>query len=137
MMNLSMEGIGSLFTSAREAITGEKIIDPVEAGKLELQFKQLEQALSNGQIAINKEEAKHPSIFVAGWRPFIGWVCGMSLMFHFIVFPTTMWILAIFSIAVPNPPIFDMQSLMTILGGLLGLGGLRTFEKVKNVERNR
>lgn len=137
MLDISLDGIGGLLTSAREAITGKKVFDPIEAARLDLQFQELNNQIDNGQIAINKEEAKHSNVFVAGWRPFIGWVCGMALAFHFIVFPMVMWICLIFNKVLPNTPALDMQSLMTILGGLLGLGGLRTFEKFKGVEKNR
>lgn len=137
MIDVSLDGIGNLFTSAREAITGKKILDPIEKAKLDLQFQELGNQIANGQIGINKEEAKHTNVFVSGWRPFIGWVCGTALAFHFIVFPMVLWICLIFNKVIPNTPALDMQSLMTILGGLLGLGGLRTFEKFKGVEKNR
>lgn len=137
MVDISLEEIGSLFTSAREAITGKKILDPIEAAKIDLQFEQLGLQIANGQISINQEEAKHSNVFVAGWRPFIGWVCGSALAFNFIIFPLVMWITLISGYVIPNPPVLDMESLFTILGGLLGLGGLRTFEKFKGVERNR
>ncbi len=87
MVDISLEGIGDLFTSAREAITGKKILDPIEAAKIDLQFEQLGLQIANGQISINQEEAKHSNVFVAGWRPFIGWVCGSALAFNFIIFP--------------------------------------------------
>lgn len=137
MIDVSLEGIGSLFTSAREAITGKKILDPIEAAKLDLQFEELGNQIANGQIGINKEEAKHPKVFVSGWRPFIGWVCGMALAFNMIVFPLIMWGCLIAEVVIPNPPILDTQSLLTILGGLLGLGSLRTYEKAKNIEGRR
>lgn len=85
------------------------------------------------QIKVNQEEAKHVSIFIAGWRPFIGWTCGVALAYHFIIQP-----LLVFAFAVTGQPVelptFDMGSLMTVLMGMLGLGGLRTFEKFKGVD---
>ena len=81
------------------------------------------------QIEVNKAEAQHSSIFVAGWRPFVGWVCGFALAYHFIIQP----IIVIFTnIETPN---FDMGTLTTVLMGMLGLGGLRTFEKTKGIAR--
>ena len=137
LVDFKLDDIGNVFTSMREAWTGKKIVDPKEQAELEIKMQQIEQAIAQGQIQVNIEEAKHSSIFVAGWRPFIGWVCGSALLFHYIVSPLIMWLCLIIGIDIPNPPILDMASLMTLLGGLLGLGGLRTFEKTKNIERNK
>ena len=86
------------------------------------------------QVEVNKAEAGHRSIFVAGWRPFIGWTCGVALAYHFVLHPIIIFAMMTFP-ALPVPadalPEFDMESLMTVLLGMLGLGGLRTFEKVK------
>lgn len=88
---------------------------------------------SIGQIEINKEEAKHPRLFVSGWRPFVGWVCGFALAYHYIVQPLLSFlIINVFSDNVVLPA-FDMYTLITVLMGLLGLGGLRSIEKVKGV----
>ena len=137
LVDFKLDDIGNVFTSIREAWTGKKIVDPKEQAELEIKMQQIEQAIAQGQIQVNIEEAKHSSIFVAGWRPFIGWVCGSALLFHYIVSPLIMWLCLIIGIDIPNPPILDMASLITLLGGLLGLGGLRTFEKTKNIERNK
>lgn len=93
------------------------------------------QELAKGQIEINKAEAQHKSIFVAGWRPFIGWTCGIALCWHFVLAPVTMFICAYLNVAIPDLPTFDMGSLMTVLMGMLGLGGLRTFEKYKKITK--
>lgn len=137
MIDINLGDIGNVLTAAREAITGKKIADPIELAKIDLQLQKLDNALTNGQLLINQEEAKSSSLFVAGWRPFIGWVCGTALAFQFLVTPILMWICLILNVVIPVPPVLDLGSLMTILGGLLGLGTLRTFEKVKKVERNK
>tara|TARA_E500000081_G_C6064938_1_gene320132 strand:- start:68 stop:463 length:396 start_codon:yes stop_codon:yes gene_type:complete len=93
------------------------------------------QELAKGQLEINKEEAKSRSIFVAGWRPFIGWTCGIAMFWHFVGLPLAMFFLTSFSIKVAELPQFDMNSLMTVLLGMLGLGGLRTFEKAKGITK--
>ena len=93
------------------------------------------QELAKGQLDINKAEAKHRSIFVAGWRPFIGWTCGIALCWHFVLQPVVMFLSAYIGFQIPELPEFDMGSLMTILGGLLGLGGLRTYEKQKGLTK--
>ena len=86
------------------------------------------------QIDINKLEAASPSVFVAGWRPFIGWVCGSAFAMHYLLLPLANWLLGAFG----RPPVavaFDMETLLTVLGGMLGLGALRTVEKVQKVTR--
>jgi len=87
------------------------------------------------QIEVNKEEAKSRSIFVAGWRPFIGWTCGVALAYHFVLAPIIIFGTTVFGIQIPELPVFDMDSLMTVLLGMLGLGGLRTFEKSKGLTK--
>lgn len=93
------------------------------------------QELAKGQLEINKEEAKSKNIFVAGWRPFIGWTCGVALLAHFLVFPTADVVTAHLGIPAVAYPAFDMDSLMTILLGMLGLGGMRSFEKAKGLTK--
>jgi hypothetical protein len=93
------------------------------------------QALALAQIAVNKAEASSGNLVVAGWRPFIGWICGSALAWHFILAPMIGAAFAWAGADAPELPAFDMQSLMTILGGMLGLGSLRTFEKYKGVSK--
>lgn len=93
------------------------------------------QELAKGQLEINKAEAQHRSIFVAGWRPFVGWTCGIALAWHFVLAPFIIFGSAYAGLTLPELPQFDMTSLLTVLMGMLGLGGLRTFEKVKNVTK--
>ena len=93
------------------------------------------QELAKGQLEINKAEATHKSIFVAGWRPFIGWTCGIALCWHFVLAPVTMFVCAYLAVEIPELPTFDMGSLMTVLMGMLGLGGLRTYEKQKGLTK--
>jgi hypothetical protein len=93
--------------------------------------------LVQGQLEINKEQAKHTSVFVAGARPFIMWVCGTALLWQFLLEPMATWGLIAFSVEeVPPFPKLDIAPLMTLLLGMLGLGGLRTYEKRLGVERN-
>ena len=87
------------------------------------------------QILTNREEAKHRSIFVAGWRPFIGWTCGIALAYHFIFAPLIVFGVAWSGSEIPEIPAFDMDSLMTVLLGMLGLGGMRSFEKAKGLTK--
>ena len=103
--------LGGLALDIREAIKGKEM-DP--------------QRLIELQAEINKVEAQNRSMFVAGWRPFIGWICGLAFGFHYIVMPL---LLAYTDI---KPVEFDTNSLFTVLMGMLGLGGLRTYEKLKD-----
>ena len=84
------------------------------------------------QIDVNKAEAASGSIFKGGWRPFVGWVCGVAMLYHFLLQPIIVFTLSAAGITFDLPE-FDMGSLMTILMGLLGLGGLRSFEKHKGI----
>jgi hypothetical protein len=124
----------------------EKLIDPVATildkfvadkdlkQKLEHELKTELHKANMAQIEVNKIEAGHRSIFVAGWRPFLGWCLSFAMAYHFILQP-----IAIFSISVAglsyDLPQFDMSSLMTVLLGMLGLGGMRTYEKSKGLTK--
>jgi hypothetical protein len=95
------------------------------------------QELARGQIEINKTEASHKSMFVAGWRPFVGWTCGVALAWHFVGQPLAVFVITYSGVEAPPLPVFEMESLLTVLLGMLGLGGLRTFEKTRGVSREK
>jgi hypothetical protein len=86
------------------------------------------------QLEINKTEAAHRSIWVSGWRPFIGWSCGVALAWSYVVTPILHFGLAQAGLLVELPAM-DMSEMMPVLMGMLGLGGLRTFEKFKGVTK--
>lgn len=87
------------------------------------------------QVEVNKAEAQHKSIFVAGWRPMVGWTCAVALAYHFVLAPLILFGIGISGVEIPELPAFDMDSLMTVLLGMLGLGGLRTYEKQKGLTK--
>ena len=93
------------------------------------------QELAKGQLEVNRVEAAHKSLFVAGWRPFLGWILASAMGWHFIFAPVTIFVCAYLGVEIPELPVFDMDSLMTVLLGMLGLGGLRTAEKIKGVSK--
>ena len=93
------------------------------------------QELAMAQIEVNKAEAASGSIFKGGWRPFIGWVCGFAFAYHFILQPILLFGAAAAGISLPPLPEFDMSQMMPVLLGMLGLGGLRTFEKQKGITK--
>lgn len=86
------------------------------------------------QLGINKVEAAHRSMFVAGWRPFIGWTCGVALMYTYVLQPILVFGLAQSGYLVDLPRM-DLGELMPVLMGMLGLGGLRSWEKIKGVAK--
>jgi hypothetical protein len=86
------------------------------------------------QLGINKVEAGHRSIFVAGWRPFIGWTCGVALCYTYVLQPIIIFVMTQTGQVVPLPEM-DLSAMMPVLMGMLGLGGLRTFEKFKGVSK--
>lgn len=98
-----------------------------------LQTKVLE--IQQAQIEVNKVEAAHASLFVAGWRPYVGWVCGFALTWQYVLQPFASFFLTIaqgiWKFDVPPLPVLDSSQMITVLLGMLGLGGLRTFEKIK------
>jgi len=87
-------------------------------------------SLNKAQLEVNKVEAKHNNIFVSGWRPFIGWCCGLSLAYHFILEPVIQYILIVNGIQFETPE-FDFSQLSTIVMAMLGMSTLRTYEKTK------
>ena len=88
-----------------------------------------------GQLEVNKAEAQHRSIFVAGWRPFLGWGLSFAMVWHFVLVPMITFAFAFAGADIPQLPEFDMDSLMTVLMGMLGLGGLRTYEKSRGLTK--
>lgn len=129
-----MEGIGSLATSIRGAITGE--LPPEARAKLEALAIEADSIAQKGQMAINLEEAKSPMLFVAGWRPFIGWVCGISIGWHFVVHPMVTWVLPLIDPTYKVPPALDLSQLYPVVIAMLGLGVYRTYEKAKGSQDN-
>ena len=134
--------IASLLPSLLPAVTdivGRFLPEDKEArAKAE---RELEASLANhlakidiAQLEINKTEAAHRSIFVAGWRPFIGWTCGVALCYSYVLQPIIMFIMGQTGHLVTLPQI-DLAAMMPVLMGMLGLGGLRTFEKFKGVAK--
>jgi len=100
-----------------------------------LSQKQAQEAMI-AQLEVNKTEAAHKSLFVAGWRPFIGWVCGLGFFSNFIIIPVANFVLQLLS----NPvviPMIDTSQMMPVLMGMLGLGAMRTVEKVQKVSREK
>ncbi len=126
----------SLLTTLIGPVTGllDKFIEDKDqknaiAHELATMAERHSQELMKGQLEVNKVEAAHKSLFVAGWRPAIGWICALALLYSTLVRP----ILAIWL----TVPAVDSGLLQTILMGMLGLGAMRSYEKTKGVQRER
>lgn len=122
---------------------GGKVIDrvwadPVQASAARLELIKIQQsgelAQIVGQMDINKAEAASPHLFVAGWRPFIGWVCGSGFAVQFVIGPLGEWITNIAGYPVKFPQM-DLGTMMPLLFGMLGLGAYRTAEKIQGVTK--
>lgn len=116
----------------------DRIPDPAarERARLEAEATLLNASIEEmkGQVSINIEEAKNPSVFVSGWRPAIGWACACAFCFMYVVAPIVSWVAALFGASIPMPK-FDADALMSLTFGMLGIAGFRTYEKTKGVAR--
>lgn len=111
--------------------------DPAKKAEAEAQFMLMmqEQDFKKvlGQLEVNAAEAASPHIFVAGWRPFVGWCCGLGFLWATIAQPMVAWVAV--ARGWPAPPAIDTEVLLYVLGGMLGLGTLRSFEKTKGATK--
>lgn len=133
-MALGIDALVGLTTTVIDRI----FPDPVQKAQAQLELVKLQQsgelAAMTAQTDINKIEAANASLFVSGWRPYIGWVCGTAFSLHFLIFPIINFILMALSYSEIKIT-FDMTTLLTVLGGMLGIGGLRTIEKLNGVTK--
>lgn len=110
--------------------------DPTEAAKAKLRLVELEQsgelAVILAQLKVNEVEAANQSIWVAGWRPAVGWVCALAFFYKFVFAPLFVLLLTTFGLNIVLP-VLDFTEMSTILLGMLGIGGLRTVEKLKGI----
>jgi hypothetical protein len=133
-------GIGSVVESVGKVIDDLHTSDK-ERGELALREKEIDQRTDLAQTDVNRTEAQHSSLFVAGWRPAIGWIGAVALGYQFILYPLLIWAWTwLQSIGyVPAghqpPPMLQTDALWVILSGMLGIAGLRSVEKVKGVAR--
>ena len=87
------------------------------------------------QLEINKAEAASGSVFKGGWRPAVGWVCASAFAYHFVLQPILIFVVALTGSELPTLPEFDMSTLLPVLGGMLGIGGLRSYEKKQGLTK--
>ena len=115
---------------ALQAEANLKLATLVQSGELAELAAQTD--LAKAQLNVNAVEAASTSVFVAGWRPFIGWVCGAAMAYKFVLAPL-MTFGAAYAGHPVNLPVLDFGEMSTVLLGMLGLGGLRTVEKINGV----
>ena len=128
----------TLITSILPSLLDKLFPDPEKANEAKLKLLELQQSgalaelqaatdLAKGQLAINTEEAKSANLFVSGWRPSVGWCCSIALFYEFLARPVAI------GLGYGSFPDLDMDDLNSLLFALLGIGGLRTIEKIKKV----
>lgn len=127
----TLEGAGTLAKDLRSAFTGEMSAE--KRAELEAKALELEVQMQTAQINLNATEAQHKSVFVAGWRPFVGWTLGAILAAHYVVLPVCRWIIMAIGADLPELPIFEIESIRSLLFGMMGMGTLRTVEKFGGV----
>lgn len=133
-------GIGTVIESVGK-VAGDLITTDKERMQLELEGRKLDQAIDLAQIGVNNTEAQHTSVFVAGWRPAIGWVGAAAMAYQFLLYPLMLWVwtylqgMGWIPKELTPPPVLDADQLWVILSGILGIAGMRSFEKTKGVAR--
>ena len=135
---MSILGIGSIISTVGK-IAGDLYTTDKERLELALREKEIDQRTDLAQLEVNKTEAAHSSMFVAGWRPAIGWLGAAALGYQFLLYPMLIWIwsLAQAKGVIPTelkpPPVLEADALWVILSGILGIAGMRSYEKTKGV----
>lgn len=138
-MPLDIQTPWGAIINAAVGIIDKVIPDPAQKAAAQLQILQLQQQgqleqlkadvqLALSQVEVDKVEAASPSLFKSGWRPFVGWVCGVALAVQFLVAPIGVWVADLMGYKTTFPPL-DLGTLMTLLFGMLGLGAMRSFDK--------
>jgi hypothetical protein len=142
---MNLLGVGSIIEAvgkvADDLITTDKerLEMEVEQRKLDLEEKRIDQATDLAQIEVNKVEAASSSIFVSGWRPAIGWIGVAAMGYQFLAYPLFQWgwkwaqASSWIPAGLEPPPVLDADQLWVILSGILGIAGMRSFEKTKGV----
>ena len=127
-----LQGVSGLINTIRGRSPEDAAALAQLAAKYQSEILAADTAQAQAQAAVNQAEASNPNIFVAGWRPFIGWVCGLGLLSQFIVAPFATWVAGLFGKPIVFPSL-DLGTLLTLLLGMLGLGAMRSYDKTNGV----
>lgn len=137
---MNLLGIGTVIESVGK-VASDLITTDKERIQLELEGRRIDQATDLAQMEVNKVEAASSSVFVAGWRPAIGWIGAAAMAYQFVLYPLMVWAWTWAQAeghvpaGVVPPPMLDTEALWVILSGMLGIAGMRTWEKGKGVAR--
>jgi hypothetical protein len=128
-------GLADLASTIINKFFPDKAQEEKDQLALQMQVMLQEAQLAKNQSDTNTAEAANPNVFVSGWRPFVGWVCGTAFGVQFVIGPLGTWIAALAGHPINFPPM-DIGTMMPLLLGMLGLGGMRTVEKLQNAQGN-
>lgn len=137
-MIANLFGFGKIIETVG-AIASDLVTTDRERWELALEEKRIDQATDLAQMEVNKIEAAHASLFVAGWRPAIGWIGAAALAYQFLLYPLLLWGMTIaqgyelFPDWIEAPPLLPTDALWVILSGMLGIAGMRSLDKIKGV----
>lgn len=131
--------LGDIINAVKD-LAGEVIVDKDKKNEILLKIKEIEDRADErfhaelmGQIEVNKVEAAHPSVFVAGWRPAIGWISAVGLGWQFVLAPFTETVAKLFGWN-GAMPVVDSEALLMLILGMLGIGAQRSFDKAKGID---
>ena len=133
---MNLLGIGSIIEGVGK-IADDLITSDEERARTDLLLKKVEAEWVRGQLDVNKTEAEHKSIFVAGWRPAIGWVGAAAMAYQFLLYPLLTWVVALAGSDITPPELGDTEALYPIILGMLGIGGMRSFDKSRGTHTNK
>ena len=137
MLNLgSISSLVGPVTGLLDKFIEDKDVKNKLAHDLSTMAERHAQELAKGQLEVNKTEAAHKSLFVAGWRPAVGWICALGMASNFLVIPIANFVLALTGSTILIP-LLDTGEMMPVLMGMLGLGAMRTYEKKQGVQRDK
>jgi hypothetical protein len=137
---MNLLGIGTIIESVGK-VASDLVTTDKERLELALREKEIDQRTDLAQIDVNRVEAQHTSVFVSGWRPAVGWVGVAALAYQFLIYPLMQWGWVYLQgtgwvpAELKPPPLLDADQLWVILSGILGIAGMRTYEKRQGVAR--